>query len=68
MPDSKIIEGLREVAKAAGCDHRWQDIRKRHTDNGLTATCSECGCRVTAWPTTIHYDEIVAVLEREGER
>jgi len=70
---SKIIK---EALASAKCEHEFEYLGAFGHVDGVTARCRICKCRFTAWPGTIHYDEIVAaryavakpaqIEEREG--
>ena len=57
---SKIITSLKQALAASKCEHRFEFVAPFRLGNGLVGRCLDCKCRFTAWPGTLHYDEIVA--------
>lgn len=45
-------------------EHAFEYVRPFPSSRGEVAICTRCRCRFTAFPGTIHYDEIVAARER----
>lgn len=57
---SKIDKALADLKAAIQCDHKFEFLHDHAFDNGVVGRCSVCRCRVTSWPGSVHYDEIVA--------
>lgn len=62
---SKIVEGLEAALHSVQCEHDFEQYRESRVHNGVSAYCPKCKCRYTAWPTTVHYDEIVAARAKK---
>jgi hypothetical protein len=62
---NKILEGLKEAVASTKCAHEFEYLRDAGA-GGVVGRCTNCKCRFTAWPTTVHYAEIVAAKERKG--
>lgn len=56
---NKIMKGLEAMKASALCSHEFEYLRAT-VGNGEVGRCVHCKCRFTAWPGTLHYDEIVA--------
>lgn len=65
MSGSKILGGLRGAAKAAACAHEFEYLRAYSHGDGVVGRCLKCKCRFTAWPGTVHYEEIVEAMEAQ---
>ena len=61
-----IIEGLKEALEVSKCAHDFEYLRDAG-HHGVIGRCIRCKCRFTAWPTTVHYDEIVAARDRQRQ-
>ena len=55
---NKIVEGLQDAARAAQCDHKFTFLRMTAT-GGAVGHCERCRYTFTAWPRTVHYDDII---------
>lgn len=65
---SKILDGLKEFLEVAKCDHEFEYLGENaHRIAGVRGYCNKCKCRVTAWPNSMHYDEIVAARDRQRQ-
>jgi hypothetical protein len=64
-PKNKIIEGLEAAHRSAQCTHAFEWISERPADGGVVGYCPRCRCRYTAWPGTVHYEEILAVRPKQ---
>ena len=49
----------------AKCTHLFLFIRQDVHSKGVTARCPRCRGTFTAWPGTMHYDEIIAARDRD---
>ena len=66
MATNKIIDGLKQMAEAAKCDHAFAYLGPLQSTSGVVGRCIHCKCRFTAWPGTMHYEEIMAA-KKEGQ-
>lgn len=56
----RIIDGLKDAVRMADCPHEeFVFVEHRRGDTGVVGVCKGCGCRFTAWPGTVHYDQIL---------
>ena len=47
-----------DLDTVAQCAHEFEYVRDVLA-NGVVGKCTRCRCRFTAWPGSVHYDEIV---------
>ena len=62
-----MTDALRELREAAACAHEFEYLRAHIGTDGVVGRCVRCKCRFTAWPGTVHYDEIVAARDAKKE-
>ena len=63
---SKIVTSLQQALAASKCEHRFAFVAPFRFGNGVVGRCRKCKCRFTAWPGTVHYDEIVAAGKEQA--
>lgn len=63
---SKIIDGLKQALRSSKCDHILVPISGPHSGSyRVVARCDICQCRFTAWPGTMHYEDIIEAIEAQ---
>lgn len=54
-------------AASVKCDpHEFKYVRRHEGTNGVVGRCILCNTTFTAWPRTMHYEEIVAARDAAG--